>query len=108
RNTSLDMNQRKSAAPWRRAARRGSRPLGCRGMFAGRSLDHLIRPLQERRRDRQAEHPGGLEVDHQTPVVDLLDREVSWLCPLEDPVDIARRAAKHVEEVWHIGEEATR
>jgi len=27
------------------------------------SLDHLIRPLQERRRDRQAEGLGGLEVD---------------------------------------------
>jgi hypothetical protein len=26
-------------------------------------LDHLIRPLQERRRDRQAEGLGGLEVD---------------------------------------------
>jgi hypothetical protein len=28
-------------------------------------LDHLIRPQQERRRDRQAEHLGGLEVDDQ-------------------------------------------
>ena len=27
-------------------------------------LDHLIRPLQERRRDRQAEGLGGLEVDN--------------------------------------------
>ena len=26
-------------------------------------LEHLIRPLQERRRDRQAERLGGLEVD---------------------------------------------
>ena len=29
------------------------------------SLDHLIRPLQERRRDRQAERLGRLEVDDQ-------------------------------------------
>jgi len=29
------------------------------------SLDHLIRPLQERLRDRQAEGRGGLEVDDQ-------------------------------------------
>jgi hypothetical protein len=28
-------------------------------------LDHLIRPLQERRRDRQAEGLGGLQVDEQ-------------------------------------------
>jgi hypothetical protein len=26
-------------------------------------LDHLIRPRQQRRRDRQVEGPGGLEVD---------------------------------------------
>ncbi len=28
-------------------------------------LDHLIRPLQERRRDRQAEGLGGLQVDDE-------------------------------------------
>src|SRR6266851_30705 len=28
-------------------------------------IDHLIRPLQERRRDREAEGLGGLEVDDQ-------------------------------------------
>ena len=38
------------------------RPIG--GERAARALlDHLIRPLQERRRDRQAEGLGGLEVD---------------------------------------------
>src|SRR6266852_3288100 len=31
----------------------------------GDSLDHLIRPLQERRRDRQAEGLGRLEVDEE-------------------------------------------
>src|SRR3984893_18072315 len=34
-------------------------------MPAGPSLDHLIRPLQERLGDRQAEDLGGLEVDHE-------------------------------------------
>ncbi len=54
-----------TAAPGRRTARReGHQPVS-RGMLAGRSLDHLIRPLQERRRDRQAEGLGSLEVDHQ-------------------------------------------
>jgi hypothetical protein len=28
-------------------------------------FDHLIRPLEERRRDRQAEGLGGLEIDDQ-------------------------------------------
>src|SRR5216683_3153549 len=40
---------------------------------AGSSLDHPIRPLQERRRDRQAEGLGGLEVDDQVE----LDRGLS-------------------------------
>ena len=43
------------AAPRPRAARRGDcRPMP-QGRLAAPSLDHLIRPLQERRRDRQAE-----------------------------------------------------
>src|ERR1700730_119304 len=43
------------AAPRPRAPRRGDgRPLP-QGGLAAPSLDHLIRPLQERRRDRQAE-----------------------------------------------------
>ncbi|HEV8150717.1 MAG TPA: hypothetical protein VGP61_11080, partial [Gemmatimonadales bacterium] len=33
------------------------------GRTRGRSFDNLIRPLQERRRDRQAEGLGGLAVD---------------------------------------------
>jgi hypothetical protein len=40
-------------------------------------LDHLIRPLQERRRDRQAKRLGGLEVDHQLELRGLLEREVA-------------------------------
>jgi hypothetical protein len=32
---------------------------------AARSLDHLVRPQQHRRRDRQAERLGGLEVDDE-------------------------------------------
>ena len=36
-------------------------------------LDHLIRPLQERRRDRQAQSLGGLEVDRQVISRRLLD-----------------------------------
>ena len=41
--------------------------------LADPSLDHLIRPLQERRRDRQAEGLGGLEVDDQLELGGLLD-----------------------------------
>jgi len=37
-------------------------------------LNHLIRPLQERRRDRQAEGLGGLEVDNELELLGLLYR----------------------------------
>jgi hypothetical protein len=44
------------AAPRQRAARPGGRRSKTRRTPAGRSLDDLIRPLQERRRDRLPEH----------------------------------------------------
>src|SRR5215831_4582539 len=52
----------------------------------GRLLDHLIRPRQRRRRDRQAESLGGLEVDDQLELGWLLDGQVSGLRALEDPI----------------------
>src|SRR5260370_16244550 len=47
-------------------------------------LNHLIRPLQERRRDRQPEGLGDLEVDHQLELGGLLDGPVAWLRALLD------------------------
>jgi hypothetical protein len=47
----------------------------------------VIRSQQERRRDGQAEGPGGLEVDHQLELRRLLDRQVDRLGALEDLVD---------------------
>src|SRR6266850_7458581 len=44
-----------------------------------RSLDHLICPLPERRRDREAEGLGGLEVDNQIELGRLLDRKIGGL-----------------------------
>ena len=43
--------------------------------------DHLIRPLQDRSRDRQAEGLRSLEVDHQLERGRLLDGQVSGLGP---------------------------
>ena len=37
-------------------------------------LDHFVGPLEERRRDRQAEGLGGLEVDRHVVAVGLFDR----------------------------------
>jgi hypothetical protein len=42
-------------------------------------FNHLIRPLQEGRRDRQAEGLGGLEVDDQLELRGLLDWQVGRL-----------------------------
>jgi hypothetical protein len=44
-------------------------------------LDHLIRAPQERRRDRQAERLGRLEVDHQLELRRLLDGQIGWRWP---------------------------
>src|SRR5262249_38081650 len=46
-------------------------------------LDHLIRPQQQRLRDREAESLGRLGVDHQIELCRLLDREVRRLGALE-------------------------
>jgi hypothetical protein len=52
-------------------------------------FNHLIRPLQERRRDRQTEGLGGLEVDHEFELRRLLDGQVGGPGALEDLVDVA-------------------
>ena len=52
----------------------------------GRSFDDLIRAQQQRRRDREAERLGGLQVDHQLELRGLLDGEVARLGTLDDLV----------------------
>src|SRR5713101_8460984 len=55
-------------------------------MPADRSFDHLIRPLQQRLRDRQAEGLGGLEVDHQLEPCRLFYRQIRWFPTSQDLV----------------------
>ena len=71
-----------------------------------RLLDHLIRPLQQRRRDRQAEGLGGLEVDHQLELRGLLDGKVARLGSLEDLVHVGSGAAKLIRQAGPIRHEA--
>jgi hypothetical protein len=52
-------------------------------------LDHLVGAHQHRLRDRQAERPGGLEVDHQIELRRLLDGQVGGLGALKDLVDVS-------------------
>src|SRR6476661_8258013 len=96
-----------SAPLWRRAARRGGRQRSRQGRFVAPSLDDLIRPLQERRRDRQAEGLGGLEVDDQLELGRLLYREVSRLRALEDLVDVQGNLPEHVIKIRAVGHEGT-
>ena len=61
---------------------------------AGRakSLNYLIRPQQQRRRNRQAECLGGLEVDDEFEFRRLLDGQITRFGALQDFVDIGRNA----------------
>src|SRR6266851_6950014 len=66
-------------------------------------LDHLIGPLQERLRDRQAEGLGGLEVDDQFKVRRLFDWYVGRLGTSEDLVHHDGRPAEEIFETRAVG-----
>ena len=54
-------------------------------------LDHLVGAQQQRRRDRQAEGLGGLEVDHEFIFGRQLHRELVGTGATQDAVDVRRR-----------------
>src|SRR5262245_14618554 len=62
------------------------------------SLDDLIRPRQQRRRDCQPESLGGLEIDDQLELGGLLDGEITGLGPLKDLVYVGGGAPMGVGE----------
>jgi len=66
-------------------------------------LDHLIRLLQERRRDRQAENLGGLEVDDELKPFGPLDRHISRLGTRQDFPDKDAGPVKGLTKAWSIG-----
>ena len=57
-------------------------------------LDHLVRLEEERRRDREPEHPGGLEIDDQLELHGLLHRQVRRLGALQNLVHVDSSAAR--------------
>src|ERR1700730_1082160 len=71
-------------------------------------LDHLIRSLQERGRDRQPEGIGGLEVNDQLELRRLLNGKINGLRPLQDLVDIQCPLPVHVIETRAVGHEGAR
>src|SRR5262249_19429249 len=70
------------------------------------SLNDLICAGEQRRRDRQPQRLGRLEVDDELEVGGLLDRQVAGLGALEDLVDVAGRASLELESVRTIHHEA--
>src|SRR5215471_4730310 len=71
-------------------------------------LNDLIRPREQRRRDRQAEGLCRLEVDHQLELRRLLHWQVSGLGTFEDLVDIRGGTAKVLGHGRPVESEATR
>src|SRR5262245_65395173 len=70
-------------------------------------LDHLIRPRQERRRDREPERLRGLEVDDEFELRRLFDRQECGTCPPENLVHEDRATGKEVWKVDTIRHEPT-
>ena len=70
-------------------------------------LDHLIRPLEQRWRDRQAEGLGGLEVDYQLQFGWLLNRDVSGLGTHQDLVNNACHQARPLDLILAVPDETT-
>ena len=77
-------------------------------MLGGSSLDHLIRPAQQRVRDPQAEGLHRLEIDHQVELRGLLDGEIARLGALENLAHIGARPSGQLGQASGLGHEATR
>src|SRR5438876_4471746 len=77
------------------------------GVSRDPSLDDLVRPNENRLRDRQAERLGGLEVDHEFELSGLLDGEIGGFCALEDLVDVPCCAPNHVDSARTVRDEGT-
>src|SRR6185503_10151331 len=71
-----------------------------------RSLNHLIRALQQRRWDREPQRLRGLRVEDQFEFGRLLDREFPWLSSLEDLVHIRRGAPPPIGKARPVSDEA--
>src|SRR5215467_6714183 len=69
-------------------------------------FDYLIRPSQQRGRDRQAKRLGGLEVDDQLELRRLLYWYVSRFGPLQNLVDEDSATSPAVQKIRGIGHEA--
>src|SRR5690349_8601213 len=73
---------------------------------AGALLDHLVRPLQERRRDGEAESFGGLDVDNQFELLGLFHWKVSRLRAVQNLSYKDRASPKRFRNICTVGHQA--
>lgn len=70
------------------------------------SLDNLVRPKEQRLRDRQAERLRRPGIHDQLELCRLFDRQVCGLGAAEDLVDVPGGLAKHISRVDPVAEDA--
>src|SRR5215510_4414687 len=69
------------------------------------SLDHPVRPVQQRLRNRHADLFRRFQIDHQLKLRRLLDRKIGRLSTFEDFVYVPRFAPLPVREFLAVGHE---
>src|SRR5439155_4418206 len=72
------------------------------------SFDDLVGAGEDRRRDRQAERRGSLEIDDQLECGWLLHRQIGWLGTLEDLPDVNADLTPCAGEARSIADQAAR
>src|SRR5262245_45517393 len=72
------------------------------------SFDNLVGAQQERLRNLQSERLCGGEIYNEIELGRLLHRQIAWLRPAQNLVDIVPGASKEVGNVWSIGHQTTR
>ena len=71
-------------------------------------FDHLVGESEELGGNIEAERLGSLEIDHNSNLVGLNDRQVSRLFALEDATGIDARLAMRIGKVRSVAHQATR